>query len=78
MRLYPTSLLLVSAYGLLDNLTRLMLGVFVGQYIDRSALQGQGKHLALMLGDSGLPGPWNVGGMGVISSLACWHHAAAQ
>jgi len=37
MKLYPSSLMLVSAYGLLDNLTRLLLGAYIGQYIDRSA-----------------------------------------
>lgn len=35
IRLFPTSLLLVSLYGLLDNLTRLLLGAWIGQYIDR-------------------------------------------
>lgn len=34
IKLFPTSLLLVSTYGLLDNLVRLLLGAFVGQLID--------------------------------------------
>jgi hypothetical protein len=35
MRLHPSSLLLVSVYGLLDSLVRLVLGAYVGSYIDR-------------------------------------------
>lgn len=35
MRLHRSSLLLVSVYGLLDNLVRLLLGAFVGSFIDR-------------------------------------------
>jgi hypothetical protein len=35
MRLHPSSLLLVSVYGLLDNLVRLVLGGYVGSFIDR-------------------------------------------
>lgn len=37
MRLHPSSLLLVSLYGLLDNLARVVLGSFVGGYVDRWA-----------------------------------------
>ncbi len=35
IELYPDSLLMVSAYGLLDNLARVLLGPAVGGYIDR-------------------------------------------
>ena len=35
IELYPDSLLLVSIYGLLDNLSRVTLGGWVGQYLDR-------------------------------------------
>lgn len=35
IELYPNSLLMVSAYGLLDNLTRVVLGPTVGGYVDR-------------------------------------------
>lgn len=35
MQLHPTSLLLVSMYGLADNLVRLLLGAQVGALVDR-------------------------------------------
>ncbi|GLC41594.1 hypothetical protein PLESTB_000698500 [Pleodorina starrii] len=35
IELYPESLLMVSAYGLLDNLARVLLGPVVGNYVDR-------------------------------------------
>lgn len=35
MELHPTSLLLVSLYGLMDNLVRVLLGSTVGCYVDR-------------------------------------------
>lgn len=36
IHLFPDSLLLVSAYGLIDNLVRVLLGSTVGSFIDRS------------------------------------------
>jgi hypothetical protein len=35
IRLFPTSLLLVSVYGLLDNIVRLVFGSVIGQFVDR-------------------------------------------
>lgn len=35
IELYPNSLLMVSAYGLLDNFARVLLGPAVGSYVDR-------------------------------------------
>ncbi|GLI67363.1 hypothetical protein VaNZ11_011542 [Volvox africanus] len=35
IELYPDSLLMVSAYGILDNLARVLLGPAVGSYLDR-------------------------------------------
>jgi hypothetical protein len=37
IKLFPTSLLLVSVFGLLDNIVRLLCGSLVGQYVDRWA-----------------------------------------
>ncbi len=35
IELYPNSLLMVSAYGLLDNVARVVLGPVVGGFVDR-------------------------------------------
>jgi hypothetical protein len=35
IKLFPTSLLLVSIYGLLDNIVRLVFGSVIGQFVDR-------------------------------------------
>jgi hypothetical protein len=35
IKLFPTSLLLVSVYGLLDNIVRLAFGSVIGQFVDR-------------------------------------------
>lgn len=37
IKLFPTSLLLVSMFGLLDNIVRLAFGSFIGQFVDRCA-----------------------------------------
>jgi len=40
MKLYPESLLMVSLYGLLENLLRLLAGSAVGRFCDRCAASG--------------------------------------
>lgn len=44
IRLHPDSLLLVSAYGLLDNLVRVVSGAAVGRYVDRWASTACRQH----------------------------------
>lgn len=38
IELFPSSLLLVSIYGVLDNIVRLAFGSVIGQYVDRSGM----------------------------------------
>lgn len=38
IKLFPTSLLLVSIFGLLDNIVRLVFGSVIGQFVDRCVL----------------------------------------
>lgn len=40
IQLFPTSLLLVSVFGLLDNIVRLAFGSVIGQFVDRWAWYG--------------------------------------
>lgn len=35
IKLFPSSLLLVSVYGLLDNVVRVLCGSVIGQFVDR-------------------------------------------